>query len=455
MAIKNEVVRLEITALTNEGNGVGRHEGLTVFVPQTAVGDVINARLVKLYPRYAYGRLETLLVPSPDRVEPDCPVYRFCGGCALRHIGYMAELRAKQRLAADAFTHIGGFSETLCRPIVGCFQINGYRNKAMYPVRRVQGEVRIGFYRRRTHEVVEASGCLLQPEEFSQIAGALRQFLEETGLSCYDEQTGKGLVRHLYLRRAEVTGQILVCLILNGKKLPQAGRFLELLDALALPIETVALNQNLKNTNVILGDKTVVLRGSSVISDVLCGVRVKLSPESFYQVNHDAAEKLYRFVEECAALDGSQTLLDLYCGAGTIGLSMAGKAKELIGVEVIPQAVENARRNAEDNGIGNARFLCADAQQAAMQLAGEGIHPDVVVMDPPRKGCSPQTLETVAGMAPSRVVMVSCNPATAARDCKQLEAMGYQLESVTPFDLFPRTGHVETVCLLSHKNPTA
>lgn len=449
MAVKNEIVRLKITAITSEGNGVGRHEGMAVFVPQAAVGDVIEARLVKICPRYAYGRLERLLSPSPDRTEPDCPVFRLCGGCALRHMDYPAELRVKRRLALDAFTHIGGFPETVCRPIVGGSRVNGYRNKAMYPVRREGGEIRIGFYRRRTHAVVEAASCLLQPPEFLQIAAVLRQFLEETGVSCYDEQTGRGLLRHLYLRRAELTGQIMVCLVLNGSGLPRAERFLELLDGLPFPIETVVLNENRKNTNVILGERTTVLRGRGMISDLLCGVRVELSPESFYQVNHDAAEQLYRYAGQCAGLDGRQTLLDLYCGAGTIGLSMAGKVRELIGVELVPQAVENARRSAQENGIQNARFICADAEKAAAQLAREGVRPDVVIVDPPRKGCSPQTLITVADMQPSRIVMISCNPATAARDCRLLQEQGYRLESATPFDLFPRTMHVETVCLLS------
>lgn len=449
MAVKNEIIRLEITAVTSEGNGVGRYEGMAVFVPQTAVGDVIEARLVKICPRYAYGRLEKLLSPSSDRVQPDCPVFHLCGGCSLRHVDYPAELRIKRRLALDAFVHIGGFPETVCQKIVGSSRVNGYRNKAMYPVRREGEEIRIGFYRRRTHEVVDAAGCLLQPPEFSQIAGVLRQFLKETNVSCYDERTGKGLLRHLYLRRAEVTGQIMVCLVLNGARLPHAERFLALLDGLPFSIETVVLNENRKNTNVILGEHTTVLRGSGKISDLLCGVRVELSPESFYQVNHDAAEQLYRYAGQCAGLNGSQTLLDLYCGAGTIGLSMAGTLRALIGVEVVPQAVENARRNAQENGIENARFLCADAEKAAAQLKREGVRPDVAVVDPPRKGCSSQTLETLADMQPSRIVMISCNPATAARDCRLLEKMGYPLQSVTPFDLFPRTMHVETVCLLS------
>ena len=452
MAVKNEIIRLSITALTHEGNGVGRHEGMAVFVPQTAVGDVIDARIVKLLPRYAYGRLERLVTPSPDRIEPDCPVFRLCGGCALRHIRYEAELCAKQQLAADAFIHIGGFPQEVCQPIVGSPRVDGYRNKAMYPVRREEGRVRIGFYRRRSHAVADGAGCRLQPPEFSQIAEALRQFLEETGISCYDEQTGKGLIRHLYLRRAEATGQIMVCLVINGDKLPQAGRFLDMLDMLGLPIKTVVLNHNRRRTNVILGERTTVLRGDGVIEDVLCGVRMQLSPESFYQVNHDAAERLYRYAQDCAGLDGSQTLLDLYCGAGAIGLSMAGKVKELIGVEVVPQAVENARKNAQENGVSNARFLCADAAQAAAQLAKEGMRPDAVITDPPRKGCDMETLTAVADMQPERIVMISCNPATAARDCKLLGEMGYRLISVRPFDLFPRTMHVETVCLLSKKS---
>ena len=448
MLQKNSVIELAVTALTSEGNGVGRYEGMAVFVPDTAIGDRIECKIVKVHPSFCYGRLERLLVPSKDRIEPDCPVSRRCGGCALRHLSYGAEKEAKWQQVQDAFDRIGGFSLE-CQPLVSTGMVDGYRNKALYPVRERDGQVIIGFFARRSHEVVENLACRLQPPEFERIAGVVRDFLQEERIPCYDEGSCKGLVRQLYLRKAFATGEIMVCLVLNGETLPQSGRLLERLWDTRLPIRSVCLNVNRRNTNVVLGERTKVLWGKPVITDLLCGVRVNLSAQSFYQVNHDAAELLYQKARQCAALTGNEVLLDLYCGTGTIGLTMARQVRQLIGVEIVPAAIEDAKVNARENGIENARFLCDDASGAAQKLEKEGIRPDVVVVDPPRKGCDEQVLAAISRMGPRRVVMISCNPATAARDCARLRELGYALQEITPFDLFPRTTHVECVVLMS------
>lgn len=444
MLQRNDMIELSIDSLTNEGNGVGKYEGMAIFVPDTAPGDRVLAKVVKPAKSYAYGRLERVISPSKSRVEPDCPVARSCGGCALRHLSYPAEKEQKRRQVEDAFKRIGGF-DIPCRPLIATDVIDGYRNKAMLPVRRKGARVQMGFYQKRSHDVIDHTDCRLQPPEFHQIAQAVRGFIMENDLSCYDESSGKGVVRHLYLRRGAVTGEIMVCLVINAGRLPHADALLTALERLKLPIASVSININQNNTNVILGDKTRTLWGAAHIFDRLCGVQIALSPESFYQVNHDAAELLYGQVLAYAGLSGRETLLDLYCGAGTIGLSLAGHVKQVIGVEVVTKAVEDARRNAKENHITNAEFICADATQAAARLASEGVEPEVIVVDPPRKGCDEAVLAAIAKMAPQRVVMVSCNPATAARDCKRLAELGFLPQEVTPFDLFPRTTHVECV----------
>ena len=449
MPQKNDLAVLEITGVTHEGCGVGRlQDGMAVFVPGAAENDRLQVRLVKLQKNYCYGKIEQILAPSPDRITPDCPVSTRCGGCVFRHISYEAELRHKQAFVQENLRRIGGFS-LCCEPILPSPQENGYRNKAQYPVQQGKNGLIAGFYAQRTHEVVDARDCRLQPAGFSKVLEAVLAYMQENHLPAYDEKTGRGLVRHLYLRQGARSGELMVCLVVNGKSLPAENRLIERLLGTKLPIVSVVLNENRQNTNVILGNKTRLLYGKETIADDFCDMRFSLSAQAFYQVNSPAAEQLYALAADYAGLTGQELLLDLYCGAGTIGLSMAAKAREVIGVEVVPQAVENARENARQNGIKNARFLCADAAKAAASLEQEGAHPDVVVLDPPRKGCDPETLEAVARMNPQRVVYISCNSATLARDCALLCERGYRLERCRPVDLFPRTVHVETVCLLS------
>ena len=450
---KNQILTLRIERLSSDGSGVAHSaDGEAVFVPGTAPGDEARVRIVKDCGRYAFGILDELLTPSPDRIPVDCPVAGPCGGCSLRHLDYAAELRAKQESVLDAFRRIGGL-EVPVLDILPSPDVDRYRNKVQFPVGIDKNGVPcIGFYAGRTHRIVPCPDCKLQPSVLNEIGNALCAFFAQQGIRPYDEQSGKGLVRHIFLRRGAHSGQIMVCLVCTRAKLPHAEQLCTALRGQFPAISTILLNVNAKNTNVILGSENHILYGPGYIEDTLCGVPVRLGPLSFYQVNTLAAERLYGVAAQYAQLTPDDTLLDLYCGMGTIGLSMAGQCRELIGVEIVPEAIESAKANAARMGkavAAKSRFFCADAGQAATQLAAEGLHPDIVMLDPPRKGCDEATLSAVVRMAPRRVVYVSCNPATAARDAAWLEQNGYHAEKVQPVDLFPRTKHCETVVLLS------
>ncbi len=450
---KNQILTLRIERLSSDGSGVAHSaDGEAVFVPGTASGDEARVRIVKDCGRYAFGILDELLTPSPDRIPVDCPVAGPCGGCSLRHLDYAAELRAKQESVLDAFRRIGGL-EVPVLDILPSPEVDRYRNKVQFPVGVDKNCVPcIGFYAGRTHRIVPCPDCKLQPGVLNEIGNALCAFFAQQGIRPYDEQSGKGLVRHIFLRRGAHSGQIMVCLVCTRTKLPHAEQLCTALRGQFPAISTILLNVNAKNTNVILGSENHILYGPGYIEDTLCGVPVRLGPLSFYQVNTLAAERLYGVAAQYAQLSPDDTLLDLYCGMGTIGLSMAEQCRELIGVEIVPEAIESAKANAARMGeavAAKSRFFCADAGQAATQLAAEGLHPDIVMLDPPRKGCDEATLSAVVRMAPRRVVYVSCNPATAARDAAWLEKNGYHTEKVQPVDLFPRTKHCETVVLLS------
>ena len=450
---KNQILTLRIERLSSDGSGVAHSaDGEAVFVPGTAPGDEARVRIVKDCGRYAFGILDELLTPSPDRIPADCPVAGPCGGCSLRHLDYAAELRAKQESVLDAFRRIGGL-EVPVLDILPSPEVDRYRNKVQFPVGvDKNGAPCIGFYAGRTHRIVPCPDCKLQPGVLNEIGNALCAFFAQQNIRPYDEQSGKGLVRHLFLRRGAHSGQIMVCLVCTRAKLPHAEQLCTALREQFPAISTILLNVNAKNTNVILGGENHILYGPGYIEDTLCGVPVRLGPLSFYQVNTLAAERLYGVAAQYAQLTPDDTLLDLYCGMGTIGLSMADQCRELIGVEIVPEAIESAKANAARMGkavAAKSRFFCADAGQAATQLAAEGLHPDIVMLDPPRKGCDEATLSAVVRMAPRRVVYVSCNPATAARDAAWLEKNGYHAEKVQPVDLFPRTKHVEAVLLLT------
>ena len=450
---KNQILTLCIERLSSDGSGVAHSpDGETVFVPGAAPGDEADVRIVKDCKRYAFGILDHLRTPSPDRIPVDCAVAGPCGGCSLRHLDYTAELRAKQENVTDAFRRIGGLDVPVL-DICPSPEVDRYRNKVQFPVGLDKnGNPCIGFYAGRTHRIVPCPDCKLQPGVLNDIGNALCRFFAENGIQPYNEETGRGLVRHIFLRRGAHSGQIMVCLVCTRPNLPHADALCTRLREQFADIATILLNVNSKNTNVILGTETHTLYGPGYIEDTLCGVPVQLGPLSFYQVNTLAAERLYGIAAQYAQLTPDDLLLDLYCGMGTIGLSMVDHCRELVGVEIVPEAIESAKANAARMGDAVAAkscFFCADAGQAATRLAAEGLHPDVVMLDPPRKGCDEATLSAVVRMAPRRVVYVSCNPATAARDAAWLEQNGYHAEKVQPVDLFPRTKHCECVIALS------
>ena len=450
---KNQILTLRIERLSSDGSGVAHSpDGETVFVPGAAPGDEADVRIVKDCKRYAFGILDHLRTPSPDRIPVDCAVAGPCGGCSLRHLDYTAELRAKQENVTDAFRRIGGLDVPVL-DICPSPEVDRYRNKVQFPVGLDKnGNPCIGFYAGRTHRIVPCPDCKLQPGVLNDIGNALCRFFAENGIQPYSEETGRGLVRHIFLRRGAHSGQIMVCLVCTRPNFPHADALCTRLREQFADIATILLNVNSKNTNVILGTETHTLYGPGYIEDTLCGVPVQLGPLSFYQVNTLAAERLYGIAAQYAQLTPDDLLLDLYCGMGTIGLSMVDHCRELVGVEIVPEAIESAKANAARMGDAVAAkscFFCADAGQAATRLAAEGLHPDVVMLDPPRKGCDEATLSAVVRMAPRRVVYVSCNPATAARDAAWLEQNGYHAEKVQPVDLFPRTKHCECVIALS------
>ncbi len=448
---KNDEIILSITDYTAEGSGVGHYDGLAVFVPLTAVGDRARVKILKVKKNLAFGKAMEILDKADCRIDAICSVFSRCGGCVFRHISYEAELKAKEKKVYECIKRIGGV-DLAPQPILYGNE-NRYRNKAQYPV---NSDGQAGFYATHSHRIIPCKECLLQPPIFSQITKLFEEFIKENGITVYNEETHKGLLRHIYIRNAEKTEQIMVCAVINGENLPQSDKLItRLKNLLGEKLKSFQININTSPTNIILGERCKTLYGEDYITDVLCDVKVRLSALSFYQVNRNMAEKLYKKAEQYAETQG-KILLDLYCGAGTIGLSMAKKAKKVIGVEIVPQAVEDAKFNALANGIENAEFLCMDAAAAAEKLAKEDLKPDVVVIDPPRKGCSEDLIHTITEkFAPERVVYVSCDPATLARDIKIFSSDGYELMEYTPADLFPRTSHCETVCLLCRNTVSA
>ncbi len=449
---KNDDIILTISGMTAEGNGVGRYEGMAVFVPEVVVGERVSAHIIKVQKNYAVARLNEVIEKSGDRCESDCPVSHSCGGCAYRHINYSAECEIKYNRVKDAFSRIGGIDVNLS-PIISAVSTSEYRNKAQYPIsENEKGEPVIGFYANRTHRVINNSDCLLQPAVFGEIAKAVKSWIKENKISIYNENLHKGILRHLYIRRAEATGEIMVCLVVNADILPRSDLLIEKLNALNENIVSIQYNINKNKTNVVLGKESKVIFGKEYIEDILCGKRLRLSAHSFYQVNRKMAEILYNKAREYAEPCG-KTVLDLYCGIGSIGLSVASDAKKLIGVEIVPEAIEDAKYNAIINGVNDAEFIVGDAYKAAKELAERKIKADVIILDPPRKGCDAELIRIVAEkFSPERVVYVSCDPATLARDTKLFGEYGYLVTSATPVDLFPRTTHVECVVLMSRRN---
>ena len=439
MLKKNEVYRADVTGFTSDGLGVCRVEGCAVFVPNAAPGETYDLRIEHIGKTAAYGKIVSIITRSEARVNRDCPYAKQCGGCDFWHITYEAECEIKRQRVLDALNRIGGQNlESL--EITGAKTCLSYRNKVQFPV----AGGKAGFYKKGTHDLIPVDHCLIQPQCADLAREAVLKWMKECKVSSYDESTHTGLIRHIFVRYGEKTGQILLCLVCNGTDLPKKKRLIELLTQIP-GMTSIAMNVNTRKGNAIMGDVTKTLWGEDAIEDVLCGLRFRISPRSFYQVNRDQAEILYQKAIACAELTGEETVMDLYCGTGTITLCLARKAKRVIGVEVIDAAIVDAKENAKRNGIENAEFFCADAGQAALRLSEEGTRPDVIVVDPPRKGLSADVIEAIDTMSPKKVVYVSCDPATLARDVKLLTERGYSLTHAEAVDLFPRCSHIESI----------
>ena len=441
---ENHIYTGTVEGYSSEGLGIVRLDGAVVFVPGAVRGETVDLKITKVMKTAAAGKIVKIHAPSPERAEPECPYYGRCGGCDFQHLTYPEELRAKRQRVQDAITRLGG-SAVEVEEILGAKDPTHYRNKSQYPV---GADGAIGFFRERSHQVVAVEGCLIQRPEADRTAEAVRAWMRRYKISAYDETTGKGLVRHVYVR-VNRAGESLCCLVVNGRGVPREPELAALVRAAAPGTVGVLINSNTRKGNVVLGERYRTVWGQDYLMDTLRGLTFKLSVPSFYQVNPAQTEVLYGKALEFAALTGTETVLDLYCGIGTITLCMAGAAKRVIGAEIVPEAIQDAEENAARNGIENADFFCGDAADVAARLEGEGLRPDVVTVDPPRKGLAPQVIASIAAMGPERVVYVSCDPATLGRDVKLFAQTGYALTRACAVDMFPGTRHVETVVLLS------
>ena len=446
MLIKNQIYEAVISDYTSEGQGVAKIEGCAVFVPNAICGEKCTVRIEKVGKTWASGKIVELLERSPHRVNRECPVAKLCGGCDFWHMDYEEEARLKSERVRQCLNRMGG--ENLEKmPILAAPTCHGYRNKAQYPVASQKNKAYAGFFRAGTHNVVENQRCLILPEETDRVKDLVMDYVNRNHVSVYDEVQHKGLLRHIYVRRGAVSGQILVCLVVNGNALPKISQLIDSLKQIP-GFTSLVLNVNTKKGNTILGPENITLYGPGYIEDTLCGLQFRLSPHSFYQINHHQAQRLYEAAIAQAGITKADTVLDLYCGVGTITLCMAKAAGKVIGVEVVPQAVADARDNAARNGIENAEFFCGDAGEAALALEAKGIQADVVVVDPPRKGLNSDAIEALTRFNPRRIVYVSCDPATLARDVALLKERGFRLQNAMAADLFPRCSHVESIVTL-------
>ncbi len=447
---KNDILTLDIEDCGVDGEGIGKADGFTVFVKDAVIGDRIKAKIIKAKKNYGYGRLMEVITPSPYRVKPACSIARQCGGCQIQALSYEEQLKFKEKKVRDHLERIGGFKDLEMEPIMGMEEPYHYRNKAQFPVgKNKDGKIITGFYAGRTHSIIENRDCILGVKQNKDVLDRVIGHMEKYHIQPYDETTGKGLVRHIMIRYGFHTDQIMVCLILNGDKLPAEKALVESLCEIP-GMTSITINVNKKRNNVILGNQLRLLWGKSYITDSIGNVSYQISPLSFFQVNPIQTEKLYGKALEYAGLTGNETVWDLYCGIGTISLFLAQRAKFVRGVEIVPQAIDNARENAKINGIENVEFFVGKAEEVLpREYDKNGIYADVIVVDPPRKGCDEALLNTILKMKPERVVYVSCDSATLARDLKILCAEGYELKRVSTTDMFPQSTHVETVVLLS------
>lgn len=450
---KNDIINLKITDVNIEGTAISHFENMVVFIPNGALNDELEVKIIKLSKKYAVGKIQSIIKPSEDRIMPDCEHFQRCGGCSFRHINYDAELKIKHKHVSDCISRIGGFKNIKVDKIVESENINFYRNKSQMPVSK-SDEIIAGFFSAYSHKVVDCSNCLLHPKEFNEIIKFIKIWIKNYNISVYDEKTLKGLIRHIYIRYAKETKEIMVCLVINGNNIPYKNEFVNMLLSLPFNIKSVVLNINRKNTNVILGEKNINLYGNGFIKDKLFDFDFKISPLSFYQINKTQTEKLYNIVKSFVGIDKKSTILDLYCGIGTIGISVCKNVKRVIAVEIVSQAIQDAKENAKNNKINNIDFICSDASQIVRKLEKEKEKIDTVIIDPPRKGCSLDLIEDILKINPQKIVYVSCNPATLARDLKIFcENSKYKIEKIVPVDMFPRTSHVETVVQLVRKKP--
>lgn len=446
---KDDLITVTIEDLSSEGLGVGHYDGMAFFIKDTVIGDVAEAKIMKLKKTYGYARLIRLITPSPDRIAARCPVARQCGGCQIQAMSYPAQLRFKEAKVRNNLVRIGKFEHPPMEPIISMEEPFRYRNKAQFPVGMSKdGRIIAGFYAGRTHAIIECEDCLLGVEENRVILDLVLEYMKEYHISPYEELTGKGLVRHVMIRKGFATGEVMVCLIVNGDSLPHVDALVERLRTIQ-GMASITLNINREQTNVIMGREIKLLWGQPYIEDTIGSVRFRISPLSFYQVNPLQTEKLYNKALEYAGLTGEETVWDLYCGIGTISLFLAQRAKQVYGVEIVPAAIEDAKANAALNGMTNAEFFVGKAEEVLPEkYEKEGITADVIVVDPPRKGCEESVLATMIQMAPKRIVYVSCDSATLARDLKYLCHHGYELTRCCPTDMFGNSVHVETVCCL-------
>ena len=451
---KNDLVTLEIEDCGIDGEGIGKADGFTVFVKDAVIGDTVTAKIIKAKKNYGYGRLMEVLKPSPYRVEPKCEFARQCGGCQLQALSYDQQLVFKTNKVKGHLERIGGFTDIPMEPIIGMDELFHYRNKAQFPVgRNKEGKIVTGFYAGRTHNIIENRDCALGVAENKEVLDRVIAHMEKYGIEPYNEATGKGLVRHVLIRYGYFTKEVMVCLILNGNKIPKEEQLVKSLCEIP-GMTSITINVNKKHSNVILGEEIRLLWGQEYITDRIGDISYQISPLSFYQVNPMQTQKLYAKALEYADLHGQETVWDLYCGIGTISLFLAQKAKFVRGVEIVPAAIENAKENAKLNGLENTEFFVGKAEQVLpREYKKNGVYADVIVVDPPRKGCDETLLETMIEMNPERIVYVSCDSATLARDLKYLCERGYELRKVCPVDQFGMTVHVETVVLLSQQKP--
>lgn len=458
MVIKNNDYTIDITGMTHEGQGVGKIDSFTVFVEGASIGETVKTKIIKVTKSYAVGKLLEILEKSPDRVEPFCTSYKRCGGCSLQHLKYEAQLKYKTGVVKDALKRIGKIEDVVIHDAIGMQTPLNYRNKAQFPVGLADGKPILGFYAKRSHEIIDNKECGIQDPVSNGIREIVRDFIIENEISVYDETTQKGLIRHLMVRSGFKTGEVMVVVVINGRDIPKRQELVEKLiavdlgqnsDGKAFKVTSVFLNINKKDTNVILGEKNIKIYGSNTITDYIGKYKFNISPHSFFQVNPVQTEVLYGKALEYAALTGKETVFDLFCGIGTISLFLSEKAKKVYGVEVVEAAMLDARKNAEVNGVHNAEFIVGEAEKVIPEIYESGVRADVVVVDPPRKGCDEVLLKTLVDMQPERIVYVSCNPSTLARDLNYLEGNGYKAVEVQPVDMFPWTYHVEAIILMT------